>query len=296
MFLIVFFLSGTQNIFAQCGASLSSCKTCHEVKREKPVATQGAWHQQHAFGDFCEFCHGGNTAAKDKATAHQGINTMPLKNAGNTCSSCHPDDYSELAQKYAAILKVDLGNLETTPPASSQKQQASEEKTTESVARTTSASTIAIPSGSEIIDFNELLTAEKKPPVNYGNIILVALILGLFFVFLIMYWYFNRDQIIESIKKLRTSLSSSATTAKSSAETDRAVAILNQNPTLRDLVVKLDELDISTLETLSKILSLNGMSERLVKTLGKLDLKLVSTLNKLSEQDLDLLLALSKKL
>src|SRR5688572_16953692 len=50
---------------AQCGTSASSCQSCHEVQKQDPVNTEGDWHIQHSFGDFCEFCHGGNVTATE---------------------------------------------------------------------------------------------------------------------------------------------------------------------------------------------------------------------------------------
>ena len=61
------------NGLAQCGSAASSCKNCHEVKGEDAVNAKGDWHTQHAFGDFCEFCHAGNVQAADKTAAHQGL-------------------------------------------------------------------------------------------------------------------------------------------------------------------------------------------------------------------------------
>ncbi len=51
---------------AQCGSSASSCKSCHETQAQDPVNTEGEWHTQHAFGDFCEFCHAGNVQAAEE--------------------------------------------------------------------------------------------------------------------------------------------------------------------------------------------------------------------------------------
>ncbi|RME42806.1 MAG: hypothetical protein D6791_16890, partial [Chloroflexi bacterium] len=93
---------------AQCGSSVSSCKNCHEVQGQDPVNDKGEWHTAHAFGDFCEFCHAGNVQAQDKAAAHQGL-VDPFSDVKAGCQSCHPDDYMDRAQKYAAALGVELG-------------------------------------------------------------------------------------------------------------------------------------------------------------------------------------------
>ena len=51
----------------------------------------------HAFGDFCEFCHGGNVQATDEAAAHQGM-VQPLDDVKTNCSSCHAADYQAKAE------------------------------------------------------------------------------------------------------------------------------------------------------------------------------------------------------
>jgi hypothetical protein len=82
-----------------CGAAASSCKNCHEVKGEKKVNASGDWHTQHAFGDFCVFCHSGNTAGATKDEAHQGM-VKPLADLEQSCSACHPDDFAKRAEGY----------------------------------------------------------------------------------------------------------------------------------------------------------------------------------------------------
>lgn len=52
-----YYLGPQKTAQAACGASTSSCKTCHEVKGEDPVSKKGDWHVQHSFGDFCQACH-----------------------------------------------------------------------------------------------------------------------------------------------------------------------------------------------------------------------------------------------
>lgn len=86
---------------AACGASASSCKNCHEIKGEKKVNSTGDYHTQHAFGDFCVFCHSGNTAATDKAGAHEGM-VSPTADLEKSCAACHPDDFEKRAAGYKA--------------------------------------------------------------------------------------------------------------------------------------------------------------------------------------------------
>lgn len=104
----VFLLWPAAEANAQCGSQASSCKNCHEVQGEDPVNGDGTdWHQPHAFGDFCEFCHAGNVQSTDKAEAHTGM-VAPLSDVEAACSTCH-GDYMELAQGYASTLGVEIG-------------------------------------------------------------------------------------------------------------------------------------------------------------------------------------------
>src|SRR3990172_3922136 len=100
-------LSPAASAQAQCGTSASSCKNCHEVQGQDPVNTEGDWHVQHAFGDFCEFCHAGNVTAAEPDAAHTGM-IYPLSDPEGSCSSCHADDYQDLAGQYASTLGVEL--------------------------------------------------------------------------------------------------------------------------------------------------------------------------------------------
>lgn len=93
---------------AQCGSQASSCKNCHEVNQKYPVNTSGDWHVAHAFGDFCQFCHGGNVQATDASLAHADM-FYPLQDPGLSCAACHPADYAQKAQVYADALGVTLG-------------------------------------------------------------------------------------------------------------------------------------------------------------------------------------------
>ena len=94
---------------AACGASSSSCKTCHEINRELPVNQRGDWHTAHAMGDYCSFCHSGNVQATGKAAAHEGL-ADPFADVKLSCSSCHQDDYQKKAEGYAAALGVTIGS------------------------------------------------------------------------------------------------------------------------------------------------------------------------------------------
>ncbi len=297
-FLLIVLFANAQILKAQCGASLSSCKTCHEVKHEKSVANQGPWHQQHAFGDFCEFCHGGNTAAKDEASAHQGINKMPLKNAGNTCSSCHPDDYKERALKYAAVLKIDLGDLSAAEPANLSTQKDSTTAPAKEASTVKPAVIVSAPAGGEVVDFNKILNEKEKSTLNIGNLVLVALILGTLLLFFLLYVTFNKKRIVEKIKSLQVYIAKEKEPEEhieQQPDLDEIVNILQRRPLLQNIVLQLNKMDRASLESLLKIIGEEGEGERLLKSLSHLDLHLVSSLNKLNDQELEVTTTLAKR-
>jgi len=296
--LVIVLFSNAQVLKAQCGASLSSCKTCHEVKKAKSVANQGPWHQQHAFGDFCEFCHGGNTAAKTEAAAHQGINKMPLKNAGNTCSSCHPDDYKERALKYAAVLKIDLGDMSTPEPEKETTSGGNAAAEKPATTASSSTATISIPAGGEVVDFNKLLNEKEKSPLNVGNLVVIILILGTLAVFFLLYGVFNKDRIKEKIELLRVrgvEKEAPEEEEELQPDMDEIVNILQRRPVLQQVVLQLNKMDHASLESLLKIIGEEDEGERLIKSLSRLDLHLVSSLNKLNDKELEVTTTLAKR-
>lgn len=103
---------------AQCGDTPadSSCITCHEYQESDPVYGKGDWHEIHALKDCCWNCHGGNTKAQDKDLAHESMVAKPLTDIYTDCHGCHPDDYSERAGRFAAILGITPGSSPTATP------------------------------------------------------------------------------------------------------------------------------------------------------------------------------------
>lgn len=176
----------------QCGSQASSCKTCHEVQAKDPVNNDGTgWHESHAFGDFCIFCHAGNDQATDETAAHTGM-VPPLSDVKSACQQCHPDDLMEKAQVYATKLNVKIGDGASptnasaptnTPAAASGVVQATQTPIIQ--VQPTVQSAISVPVVNEVVvndpnavdyvqRYNEIVLGER--PVNWGNIILVSLI------------------------------------------------------------------------------------------------------------------------
>lgn len=177
----------------QCGSQASSCKNCHEVQAKDPVNNDGTgWHESHAFGDFCIFCHAGNDQATDETAAHTGM-VPPLSDVKSACQQCHPDDLMDKAQVYATKLNVKIGDgtspsnaaePTSTPAAASGSVQATQPPPTVQV-QPTVQSVVSAPSNNEVVvndpnavdyvqRYNEIVLGER--PVNWGNIVLAALI------------------------------------------------------------------------------------------------------------------------
>lgn len=144
-----FWLTSPKVTEAACGASTSSCKTCHEVKGEDPVSKKGDWHIQHSFGDFCQACHLGAATETDKTKAHVGL-VKPLAQPDQTCATCHPADSAARVVKY--------GGTATGAPTSGTDAPATGTPAAGSGTVTPSAAATQIPPSEnpnfDIIDFN----------------------------------------------------------------------------------------------------------------------------------------------
>lgn len=167
----------TASVQAQCGTQASSCKNCHEVQGKHPVNSKGAWHTDHAFGDFCEFCHAGNVQAADKTAAHQGL--VPWNaDVKASCASCHASDYEQRAQTYATALGVQINTGAAGASGAAAGGQIS-------------GTAACAPLGGEEIDYNLLYAEQIAPPPlvsNWGNLILGVMILGVGVIFVGTAW------------------------------------------------------------------------------------------------------------
>jgi hypothetical protein len=173
----LFFLLPAQSVSAQCGSQASSCKNCHETQGQDPVGNDlTTWHGQHAFGDFCYLCHGGNNQATEKTAAHTGM-TKPLSDIVASCKSCHAKDYEARAQIYANTLGITIESLKATlaatavAPAGAPAVQA---------AAAAPASVSAVPAA-DMVDYSKRYdeVALGKKPVNTSNVIAIILIAAL---------------------------------------------------------------------------------------------------------------------
>ena len=180
-------LSTAQPANAQCGSQASSCKNCHEVQGQDPVNTDGtAWHQSHAFGDFCYICHAGNNQAMDKEAAHIGM-ASPLSDVKAACQQCHPDDVMDRARKYATVLgtQIDTGGGASAVALTTHQGQAANSDQPSGSDEVPVAASGGIP-GMNAMVVNDPNTVDYvqhyeetvlgKRPTNWGNVILLVLI------------------------------------------------------------------------------------------------------------------------
>lgn len=175
----IFSLWPTGSANAQCGSQASSCKNCHEVQGKDPVNNDSTgWHQSHAFGDFCEFCHAGNVQAPEMDAAHIGL-VAPLADVQAGCATCHPADLMEKAEVYAVALGVEVGSGGGGSDVPSDSGGTAVATTTEPVAATAVTFTPEINvNDPNVIDYvqryEELVLGRR--PTNWGNVILMVLI------------------------------------------------------------------------------------------------------------------------
>ncbi len=290
----VLFLLPNTKAAAQCGSQASSCKNCHETQGEKPVNNdQTGWHTGHAFGDFCYACHGGNNQSTNKEEAHSGM-VPPLSDIKVACQGCHPNDLTERAQKYADILGVSLdggGASAAAQPTAAQPAAASTEATPVPPASTTDAvetggASLGDSVGSGIVvDYTQRYdeTVEGKLNINWGNVILVALIVlvaagGGAFV------YTNE-------RKLR-GLPFAQKTVKAAAAPSVPV-VEGYSPEVAALLPLIVKLNPMGLHSLKRILQNPEQANELLHSLAQLDPELVKRIRALDRDSRELLLAIS---
>lgn len=290
---------------AQCGSSASSCKSCHETQGQDPVNTKGEWHTQHAFGDFCEFCHAGNVQATEKDAAHEGL-VPPMDDVAASCQGCHPQDLAERSQKYASVLGIEVSNTGSSGGGSASSGGSSGSGDSSGSGPVTG---IAAPLGGEEIDYN-LLYAEQvgpKPLIeNWANIIVIGLIVVVAAAFFLTAWSWEGwGQVVASwINNNVTPMSKAMIDAMGSDMLDDAdrpdiplsptelAAELDHNPELKDLWPKLVTSNRQVLNDLNQLLSNSEQGTDLLHAVSRLDLKLAESIKQLNKKDRDLLLAL----
>lgn len=293
--LVVSILLGVQQpkiAEAACGASTSSCKTCHEVQGKDPVSQKGDWHTQHSFGDFCQACHLGNATATDKAQAHQGMIKNPLTQADQTCASCHPSDTAARVAKYGGT----AGATTTKPSgtssgaasgsASAAGSSTSAGSTSPSAAATqtpsTAPSTAATqaPAASnpnyDVIDYNKNFSNLNIWTVLFGvaDILIVLALIVLLWrwkkgVWLWQYMQHHKDaEILINLEK--------------------------ETPEIKTIFNLLHDCETDTVIAVESLLKRGKDGQRLLQTVAGLSPELLGKLQSLKESDMDLVFQLSR--
>lgn len=302
-------IASAQPASAQCGTSASSCKNCHETQGKMPVANNGDWHKAHAFGDFCEFCHAGNVQATTPEAAHAGM-VAPLGDVQTSCQGCHPNDYNQLAQTYASTLGVTLtaggADGSANPPANN-------ESSGDDSGCPAGTSAVSAPLGGEKIDYNQLyFETTAAPPLvsNWGNVILLLLILGTGAAFFVTAWSwenwgqkvagwidYNVAPIPQAVAAAagRSDSGLALSQALTAGNTAQVQALLAQKPELRGLLPRLMNLPPETLAALETILANPERGSDLLQAVSKVDAEVITMLRQLGAKDRNLLSALFKE-
>jgi hypothetical protein len=278
-----FILTTTTRTSAQCGSQASSCKNCHETQGEDPVNSDGTtWHTQHAQIDACVSCHAGNPQSTDKTQSHTGM--VPWNSdvkAG--CASCHPNDYIQLAQEYATTLGVTLGEAGTVPEAG-----------TPEPTSVTTATMETIPSGGAIV-INEPGTIDYvqqyeqtvlgKHPINWGNVIVVVMIVGILlgggaFV----YWNERRLRGLKGFFSIRAS----------KTPTEGVIPVVDgYSSEVTELLPLIAKLNPVGLHALKRILANPEQANEMLHALSHLDPELVRRVQALDKDSRALLMGLA---
>lgn len=276
---------------AQCGSSASSCKTCHEVQGKDPVNAKGAWHQQHAFGDFCEFCHAGNVKAKDEAAAHTGM-ISPLADVKGSCQSCHPNDYMDRAQKYAEALGKPIG----TGAAPTGATPAADTAATTSGGPNAPCGPAA-PTGGQVIDLNKVYAGlDQVPPSNLGNYILMGLIGATLVVLLALVWYYEKPlpRLVAWARNVLAAPLLTATTPE--GVTMNVPAEVARRAEFSQLQRMLASSDAATVRAVTQLLSDRENGPKTLRALSHMDLQTLAALGESDQKVLTTLLTLAKEM
>jgi hypothetical protein len=292
---VAFLMVPRKSAQAQCGSQASSCKNCHEVQGKDPVNSDGTgWHESHAFGDFCQVCHGGDNQSMDEGFAHASM-SPPMSNIGAACATCHIGDLNEKAKVYADALGVTIG--ENSGPAATQPGPAATEgsqSTQPAPAANTSdqagappGSTSLVVSSDEVVDYQQRYNQVVLgvTPINWGNVILVVMIL-LIVVGGGMFVYAQE-------RKRRGQPIFGAKPAMSTAVMDELPVVEGYPQEIVALLPKIARLDPLGLHALQRLLEDPQGASELFHSLSRLDPELVKRVRTLDRATRELLLAMT---
>jgi hypothetical protein len=274
----------SREVNAQCGSQASSCKNCHETQGQDPVNNDGtAWHTEHAQIDACVSCHAGNPLSTDKTQAHSGM--VPWDSdvkAG--CASCHPDDYTQLAQGYATTLGVTLGaagptQAATTPQATS--------VTTSTVGTISGGGGGMVVSEPGTIDYVQQYqqTVLGEHPINWGNVIVVLLLIAIIFgggTF--VYWNERRLRGLKGFFPFR---------AIPTAQEGVIPVVEGYSSEVTELLPLIAKLNPVGLHALKRILANPGQANEMLHAVSHLDPELVRRVQALDKDSRAMLMAVA---
>jgi hypothetical protein len=278
-----FLLSTPTRTNAQCGSQASSCKNCHETQGEDPVNNDGTtWHTQHAQIDACVSCHAGNPQSTDKTQSHTGMVAW-YSDIKAGCFSCHPNDYMQLAHEYATTLRVTLGEAGTAPAEVTPEATAVTTTTVETI----SGGGAIVVSEPGAIDYVQQYqsTVLGEHPINWGNVIVVLMILGILFgggAF--VYWNERRR------RGLKGFFPAKATKATAEAVIPHVEGYTNE---VTELLPLINQLNPVGLHALKRILANPDQANELLHALSHLDPELVKRVQALDKDSRALLMGLA---
>jgi len=296
-----------QTVDAQCGASASSCKNCHEVNAEYPVNTSGDWHISHSFGDFCVFCHAGNVQSNDQDAAHEGM-IYPLEDPQGSCQSCHPSDYQEQAEVYARVLGVTLGGTDSAGGGTNNDAGGGN-----AVDVSTIPSEPIEPPGERnasgaLVDYNRRYEIEVLGMLDtsqIGNLILVISGILLAVLGFVLLWHFEKwgeawrkareVPDAENWRKLAYSGGYSVSLPAAPIVSSASAPVAAPPAARVELPQELRKLDDKTQSALSLLLA-REQGPAVLQALARLDPTLIQSLQALDQKDRDLLLAVVEQL
>lgn len=284
----LFWLWPAQEATAQCGSQASSCKNCHEVQGKDPVNNDGTgWHQSHAFGDFCYLCHAGNNQSMDETEAHTGM-VPPLSDVKAACQQCHLADLDERAQVYATTLGVEVGAGGGTGGTTTDSNTSS---------GTTSTDGAAIPDTSaivmddtDVIDYN--MRYEGKTPINWGDVVVVAMIVLILFGGGAFVFYNERKRkglpFLPQPKTAQALVTSPR--AQRLAEAPVVAGYSNEITALLPLIAQLNPIGLHALQ---RLLENPEQANEMLNAISQLDPELVRRVRNMDRDSRALLLAVS---
>ncbi|HZW82102.1 MAG TPA: hypothetical protein VFF14_01595 [Candidatus Deferrimicrobium sp.] len=267
--------------YAACGASTSSCKTCHEVQGQDSVGKKGNWHIQHAFGDFCQACHQGVATENNKAQAHTGLVKNPLTQPDQSCASCHPADTATRIAKYSGQVSGGKPATETVQTPTTNTSETGNSSSPQTPVSSPSPSATQIPPSSnpnfDVIDFNKNLV--QSLPVLLWVFGMIDILAFLALACLIWRWKIGKWPWVY-LHRRKTNLLD-----------------LNSIPSeMSQVISSLQECDLETILAIKELLVRGRQGQKLLQTMVQIPADVLSQLQNLSETEFELLFQISRQM